>query len=69
MRRRLSAGKAQAVLVKLRPVDAVGAVRQHLDDIWMLDAKIKTVRAQISALVEDTGTHLTDLYGIGPARV
>jgi transposase len=32
----------------------------------MLDAKIKTVRTQISALVEDTGTRLTDLYGIGP---
>ena len=71
MRRRLSAGKAQAVLAKLRLDDAVGMVRlqiaeQHLDDIRTLDAKLKTVRAQISQLVEATGTHLTDLYGIGP---
>jgi transposase len=56
---------------KLRPVDPVGVVRwqlahQHLDDIRALDAKMKAVRAQIAALVDGTGTRLTELYGIGP---
>lgn len=70
-RRGLKASRAQQLLAKLRPVDPVGAVRlqlagQHLDDIRALDAKMKAVRAQIAALVDATGTHLTDLYGIGP---
>jgi transposase len=69
--RGLKASRAQQLLVKLRPLDGVGAVRlqlahQHLDDIRALDAKMKAVRAQIAALVDATGTHLTDLYGIGP---
>ena len=32
----------------------------------MLDAKIKASHAQIDTLVKATGTHLPDLYGIGP---
>jgi hypothetical protein len=39
---------------------------QHLDDIRALDAKMTAVRAQIVALVDATGTRLTELYGIGP---
>ena len=39
---------------------------QHLDDIRALDAKMTAVRAQIAALVDGTGTRLTELYGIGP---
>lgn len=69
--RGLKASRAQQLLDKLRPDDPVGQVRlqlaeQHLDDIRALDAKMKTVREQISELVDGTGTHLTDLYGIGP---
>lgn len=69
--RGLKASRAQDLLDKLRPDDAVAKVRlqlafEHLDDIRALDAKMKTVREQILALVETTGTHLTDLYGIGP---
>lgn len=69
--RGLKASRAQQLLDKLRPADAVGLVRlqlagQHLEDIRALDAKMKTVREQISELVDGTGTHLTDLYGIGP---
>jgi transposase len=69
--RGLRASRAEQLLAKLRPAGAVDAVRlqlahQHLEDIRALDAKMKTVREQIAALVEQTNTRLTDLYGIGP---
>jgi transposase len=38
----------------------------HLADIKALDTRLKTVAAQISALVTATGTTLTSLFGIGP---
>jgi transposase len=69
--RGLKARRAQQLLDKLRPIDPVERVRlqlaeQHLDDIRALDAKMKAVREQINELVETTGTHLTELYGVGP---
>ena len=69
--RGLRASRAEQLLAKLRPVDPVDVVRwqlagQHLDDIRALDAKMTAVRARIVALVEATGTRLTELYGIGP---
>lgn len=71
MSRGLSAGKVEALLPKLRPQDAAGRTRlqlaeQHREDIRTLDAKLKNVRTQIMTLVESTGTHLPDLYGVGP---
>ena len=69
--RGLKASRAQQLLDKLRPEEPVALVRlqlahQHLDDIRALDAKMKTARGQIDALVVSTGTHLAELYGIGP---
>jgi transposase len=69
--RGLKANRAQQLLDKLRPESPVALVRlqlaeQHLEDIRALDAKMKTVRAQIDELVASTGSHLADLYGIGP---
>jgi transposase len=69
--RRLRASRAEQLLAKLRPTGPVDAVRlqlahEHLDDIRALDAKMKTVREQIAALVEQTSSQLTDLYGVGP---
>ena len=69
--RGLTAGRAEHLLGQLRPTSPVETVRvqlagQHLADIQALDAKMKDTRAQISTLVEATGTHLTELYGIGP---
>jgi hypothetical protein len=71
MRRELSAGKAQALLARLRPADDVGRIRlqvadDHLADIKALDARMKTIGAQIAGLVEASGTGLTGLFGIGP---
>ncbi len=69
--RGLRASRAEQLLAKLRPSDPVGIVRlqlayQHLEDIRALDAKMKIVREQIVPLVEQTGSHLTELYGVGP---
>jgi len=71
MRKDLSARKAASVLVRLRPEDEVAKVRfelatEQLADIEVLDAKIKASHAQIDTLVKATGTHLPELYGIGP---
>ena len=69
MHRELTADKAELCWPG-RPGDEVAAIRlqlarNHLADIRALDARMKTVAAQISDLVAG-GHHLTDLYGIGP---
>ena len=69
--RELSAAKAASVLARLRPRDEVGKIRralavQHRADIRGLDRQLKTVRTQIVELVEDNGTGLTGLFGVGP---
>ena len=71
MRRELSANKAQALLARIRAADEVGRVRMHtardhLADIRALDARLKYITGQIAALVAESGTTLTTLYGIGP---
>jgi len=71
MSRELSAGKAAAVLARIRPGDEVNRIRlqlaaDHLADIRALDARMKTIGAQIADLVAASGTSLTTLYGIGP---
>src|SRR6185437_6099357 len=71
MRRELTAGKAEALLARIRPADDVARIRlqlarDHLGDIRALDARLKTAAAQISDLVAATGTTLTSLFGVGP---
>jgi len=71
MRRELTAGKARALLDRIRPSDDVARIRlqlaeDHLADIRALDARLKTAAAQIGGLVAATGTTLTSLFGVGP---
>lgn len=71
MARKLGAGKALRALALLRPDTPVDVVRiqlahEHVADIEALDMKIKAMGRQIGELVTATGTHLTDLYGVGP---
>src|SRR6185312_13794418 len=71
MRRELTAGKAEALLARIRPGDDVARTRlqlarDHLADIKSLDGRLKTAAAQISTLVAATGTTLTSLFGVGP---
>jgi hypothetical protein len=70
-RRQLSAAAAASILARIRPRFEVAKVRKalalsHLADIRRLDAEIKAVGVRIAELVDDSGTTLTDLYGIGP---
>jgi len=71
MRRELTAGKAQALLTRIRPAGDVARIRlqlaqDHLADIRALGARLKSIAGQITALVTESGTTLTSLYGIGP---
>lgn len=71
MARKLGAGKALRALALLRPDTPVDVVRiqlahEHVADIEALDMKIKAVGRQIGELVTASGTHLTDLCGVGP---
>jgi transposase len=71
MARKLGAGKALRTLDLLRPDTPVDVVRiqlahEHVADIQALDMKIKAVSRQVGELVTASGTHLTDLYGVGP---
>jgi len=71
MRREPTAGKAQALLARIRPAGDVARIRlqlaqDHLADIRAPGARLKTAAAQISDLVAATGTTLTSLFGIGP---
>jgi transposase len=70
-RRELSATKAASMLARIRPRHEVGKTRKvlalgYLDEIRRADAEIKTVRQRIVEIVEDSGTTLTELYGVGP---
>ncbi len=71
MRRELAAGKAAAVLSRLRPQDEPGRIRRqmamdHLRDVRALDRRIKALEAQIRQAVAATGTTLLGLFGVGP---
>jgi len=71
MHRELTARKAAAVLAGIRPRDVAGKIRrqlavQHVSDIRALDRKLTAIRAQIAAMVQDSGTGLTRLFGVGP---
>jgi hypothetical protein len=40
---------------------------EELEDLHRLDAKLKTMKAELKAAVLATGSHLMDIHGIGPA--
>ncbi len=62
----------QALLATVRPRDLAGKTRrrmaaEELEDLHRLDAKLKAMKAELKAAVQATGSHLMDIYGIGPA--
>jgi transposase len=70
--RDLSATQAKAMLATVRPRDIAGKTRrrmaaEEIADLVTLDAKLKKLKAELSTAVSDRGSHLMDLYGIGPA--
>jgi transposase len=69
--KRLSATKAKQLVATVKPRDIAGRTRRAMvveliDDVVILDRKIKAVTKQIREAVDAAGTHLTDIVGIGP---
>ena len=71
-KRDLSAAQAKAMLATVRPRDIAGKTRrrmaaEEIADLVAVDAKLKRIKAELKAAVTARGSHLMDLYGIGPA--
>jgi transposase len=69
--RQLSANKTAAALRKIRPTDPVAAMRrltvvELLAELRSLDRKRKTINAELTRALDDYGTCLTNIDGIGP---
>lgn len=67
-----SVSQYQALLATVRPRDPAGKTRrrmaaEELEDLHRLDAKLKSMKAELKAAVLATGSHLMDIHGIGPA--
>jgi Transposase IS116/IS110/IS902 family len=67
-----STAQYQALLASVRPRDPAGKTRRRmaaaeLAGIERLDAKLKTMKAELKAAVQASGSHLMDIHGIGPA--
>jgi transposase len=68
----LSASQARVLLATVRPRDIVGRTRRQLaaeliTDLTGIDKKIKAANAQLTDLVNATGSSLQELNGIGPS--
>jgi hypothetical protein len=71
VQRAMTASKAAAVLVRVRPPDEPGRIRRqvaldHLGDVRALDRRIKRLDAQRTAAVAASGTTLMGIFGVGP---
>ena len=70
--RNLTATKAKALLATVRPRDIAGRTRRQLaadliDDVALLDRKLKELDKRLLAAVEATGTTITNIKGVGVA--
>jgi transposase len=68
----LSAPQARALLNTIRPRDIVGRTRRRLaaeliTELVQVDKKIKAANKELTDLVEETGSSLQGLNGIGPS--
>jgi transposase len=60
------------LLATVRPRDPVGRVcrrmaAEELAELHRLDAQLKAMKAELKAAVEQLGSHLMDIHGVGPA--
>ncbi len=68
----LTATKAKRLLATVRPRSVVGKTTRRMAieevaDLVATDAKLKTLTKELAAAVQERGSHLMDLRGIGPA--
>jgi len=71
-KRYLSARQARKLLAPVRPSDAAGKARKHLalelvTDLEKVYARSKAADKDLTAALQQTGTSLTQLHGIGPS--
>jgi transposase len=67
-----STAQYQALLASVRPRDEVGRTRRRLladelAELARIEAKLKTLKAELTAAVKARGSHLMELPGVGPA--
>ncbi|WP_220794060.1 IS110 family transposase [Nocardioides pelophilus] len=67
----LTAPQAKAILSSRRPRDLANKTRKRMaleqvEDLVVVDARIKAINKELKAMVLATGSHLMDLPGIGP---
>jgi transposase len=67
-----STGQYRALLATVRPRDLAGKTRrrmaaEEIAGLERLDAKLKAMKAELTAAVASSGSHLMDIPGIGPA--
>ena len=72
-KRDLSAAQAKAMLATVRPRDIAGKTRRRMAaeevaDLVALDAKLKKIKAELTAAVTARGSGLMDLFGDRPGR-
>jgi len=70
-KRFLSADRAKALLATVRPRDVVAKTRRRLaaeliTELAAIDKRIKTADRELNELIEETGSSLRELHGIGP---
>jgi transposase len=71
IRKEVVVSQAESLLATIRPETAsqrqrLELAREHLDDIGVLDDKLKQSKRRIATAVVASGTTLTHLYGVGP---
>ncbi|MFL6002286.1 MAG: IS110 family transposase [Nocardioides sp.] len=71
-KRDLSALQAKAMLATVRPRDIAGKTRrrmaaEELADLVAVDRKLKRIKAELKTAVQDRGSTLMGIHGIGPA--
>ncbi len=71
-KRDLSALQAKRLLATVRPRTLVGKTMrrmaaEEIADLVAVDAKLKAIKKELRAAVQARGSHLMDLYGVGPA--
>ncbi len=67
-----STSQYKSLLGTVRPRDPAGKVRRRmaadeLADITRIDTKLKALTVELKAAVQARGSHLMDIFGIGPA--
>ena len=71
-KRDLSALQAKRLLATVKPRSLAGRTMRRMAaeeivDLVAVDAKLKTINKELRAAVQGRGSHLMDLFGIGPA--